>query len=172
MRTLIRFTLAAALATLLTPMRLEAQCVVGAGLTVYNGSGVNPVGFSADSAIAGSIWHSTVALGPGSSGSMLFLGLGGVARPGWMPGGAFGRGELLCLPPLVQLDFSGSGNHSVFVPNTPNVIGMTFCAQAAVLRFSPGSGKTALVSLELQNALIVTIGYLDPFCCPNPACGG
>ena len=147
--------------------------------TPYNGSGLNPLGFRDRGGLGlGSIWLSSVeevgathrAQPPGpatGSGleSVLFLGLGGVVRPGLLLTGPV-RGELLCLPPFVQMGYSPTGLHRILIPSDPALIGREFCVQAAVVRRAPAGGGW----LELRNALVLR--FLGDHCHGKGDCGG
>ncbi|HEX6865031.1 MAG TPA: hypothetical protein VF414_19525 [Thermoanaerobaculia bacterium] len=140
--------------------------------TVYNGWGCNPVTFqNGHGPFVGEYWSSQVAVAPGQV-SVLLLGAG-PAPAGWKPGGIFGTGELLVLPPMLRLDVSGSGRHFVRIPLDGSLVGQEFCVQAALCRpKARGIGRLAggLRALELQNALILRI--LPPPPCGEFTCGG
>ena len=154
------------LAAFLTPVRPHAQGEPTA--TVYNGSGVNPIQFSNQyGPYLGEPWQSVVMIppacfdcgygAPSFPPNVLFVGLGGPARPGWTPGGIF-AGEMLCRPTLALLSVSGGDDayppHSVAIPDNPSLFGARFCAQAAIL-VHDSAGR---LSLELQNALLLEVG--------------
>ena len=171
MKTFARWVSIALLAALVSARSAHAQA------TVYNGSGCNPVTFQSNyptgyGPYIGGYWLSSVHGSPGQK-SVLLLGLGGPAQPGWKPGGIFGTGELLCLPPLVPINLSISGQHAVFVPADVNLLGREFCVQAAL--FGAKASQIRLPagrpSLELQNALLLQF-MVQPTCHGEADCGG
>ena len=160
MRTIHAWALAAlTVAVVLGPIEASAARDV----TVYNGSGVNPIGLSNLSGpFIGYGWGAKISgVAPGSA-SLLVLGLGGAAPPGLVPGGIFGLGELLCLPPHRILGFSADGTHHVSIPADYSLVGVGFCVQGVKLDMG------AAVA-ELQNALVGTIAvdccFFSKACC-------
>jgi hypothetical protein len=121
-------------------------------VSVRNGSGVNPVGYSPlGDPTLGTSWGAQVQLAPpGLPFSVLAISsVGPFASP---PGtSAHAIGELLIdlsMPPLVR-DVA-AGEHWIPIPDDPTLVGATLSTQAAA--FGPAG-------LQLQNALDLHLAY-------------
>jgi len=119
---------------------------VVASATVRNGSGANPNVFtSLTLPQIGSNWITAIDINStGADASLLQFAAGG---PVQVP---LGIGELLCAPPFLKPRSVASGAHSIGIPNSPGLIGLTLCVQGAGFEL-PGT-------LELYNALDIVIG--------------
>jgi len=100
---------------------LDAQCVT------WNGSGVNPVGFScATLPVLGTTWQGAIAVAPNTVASVLAY-----ADAGFLPAPVplFG-GELLIDPSGGSATFTGLGSYSLAIPSSSSWIGVAVTFQA------------------------------------------
>jgi hypothetical protein len=98
-----------------------------AAASVFNGTGINPIEFSSNLPVIGTLFKATVATSPTAILTVMAIDMPGATPliiPGW-------TGELLiaALPTMV-LDF-GTGNHFVPIPLDPALIGAILSAQGA-----------------------------------------
>ena len=117
---------------------------VAASATLRNGSGINPLVFSAQNTpIIGSTWLSTISDPAPSYTSVMVVGFNGPAT-----GPLIGIGELLLARPIDRR-FMGTGSHSLTIPNSIGLIGRTVITQGATIV----NGVTTLT-----NAIDLVIG--------------
>ncbi len=117
----------------------------GSTSTTRNGTDVNPVSYTQVTPPAiGTNWLLAVDLA-GNTASIVAISLTG-PTPGVLLNGAI-QGELLGLPPFAtDADF---GNHSIPIPGSCSLIGLSFTTLGAV--FSPGT-------VTLYNAIDIVVG--------------
>ena len=123
-----------------------------ASTAVRNGSGINPVEFSAASQpVLGASWSSSIAVTPAVGSTTLWtaVGLGFASDPG---SPLFGF-ELFVVPPLIPI--LGNGSHAFPIPASPTLAGFPLFAQG-VRAEQFGNGQVVFV---LTNALDLVLGY-------------
>jgi hypothetical protein len=120
-----------------------------AGVSLRNGSGVNPLGYTSSIAPEiGTTWYAQVDVTTTDSPfSVLAVGGGGPCSP--TTAGPIGELLIDLSVPLRLLDL-GAGQHWIPIPDDPSLLGQTVCTQAATF----GVGR-----LQLQNALDLHLAY-------------
>jgi hypothetical protein len=120
---------------------------IPAACVAYNGSGVNPVGFSCTTLpVLGTTWLGTVATTPATLVTALAYAPAGIAPA--LP--AFG-GELLVQPAGLLL-FTSGGSYSLAIPATASWLGTVLAFQG--LRLDLVGGSPTIVPLNAQELVL------------------
>lgn len=116
--------------------------------TPRNGSGVNPVSYTADVPAIGTTWNGAIDIAtPGHALSVLAISNAGPIS-GVFPGGGV-TGELLIQPSFFSLDIK-TGAHTFVLPADPSLLGLSVASQGATIDASGG--------VHLANAIDLVIG--------------